>query len=151
MKISTKGRYALRLMLDLATEGNGKPVSIKDIAGRQDISEKYLEQIISSLNRAGYVKSVRGSQGGYLISFSFHTIPKGNHLPIHIQKLMRQVSLHCHNHLHCKLVWQSRKVLQVSLQSDESGCRELYTLEILCLFHVPGEMWHFLQARKVFQ
>ena len=55
MKISTKGRYALRLMLDLATEGNGKPVSIKDIAGRQDISEKYLEQIISSLNRAGYV------------------------------------------------------------------------------------------------
>ena len=48
MKISTKGRYALRLMLDLATEGNGKPVSIKDIAGRQDISEKYLEQIISS-------------------------------------------------------------------------------------------------------
>ena len=40
MKISTKGRYALRLMLDLATEGNGKPVSIKDIAGRQDISEK---------------------------------------------------------------------------------------------------------------
>ena len=67
MKISTKGRYALRLMLDLATEGNGKPVSIKDIAGRQDISEKYLEQIISSLNRAGYVKSVRGSQGGYLL------------------------------------------------------------------------------------
>ena len=67
MKISTKGRYALRLMLDLATEGKGKPVSIKDIAGRQDISEKYLEQIISSLNRAGYVKSVRGSQGGYLL------------------------------------------------------------------------------------
>ena len=67
MKISTKGRYALRLMLDLATEGNGKPVSIKDIAGRQDISEKYLEQIISSQNRAGYVKSVRGSQGGYLL------------------------------------------------------------------------------------
>ena len=67
MKISTKGRYALRLMLDLATEGNGKPVSIKDIAGRQDISEKYLEQIISVLNKAGYVKSVRGPQGGYLL------------------------------------------------------------------------------------
>ena len=87
----------------------------------------------------------------YLISFSFHTIPKGSHLPIHIQKLMQQVSLHCHNHLHCKLVWQSQKVLQVSLQSDESGYRELYTPEILCLFHVLGEMWHFLQARKVFQ
>ena len=64
MRISTKGRYALRLMLDLAMEENGKPVSIKDIAGRQGISEKYLEQIISSLNKAGYVKSVRGAQGG---------------------------------------------------------------------------------------
>ena len=67
MRISTKGRYALRLMLDLAMEENGKPVSIKDIAGRQGISEKYLEQIISSLNKAGYVKSVRGAQGGYLL------------------------------------------------------------------------------------
>ena len=67
MRISTKGRYALRLMLDLAMEENGKPVSIKDIAGRQGISEKYLEQIISSLNKAGYVKSVRGAQGGYFL------------------------------------------------------------------------------------
>ena len=68
MKISTTGRYARRLMLDLATEGNGKPVSIKDIAGRQDISEKYLEQIISVLNKAGFVRSIRGPQGGYVLS-----------------------------------------------------------------------------------
>lgn len=67
MKISTKGRYALRLMLDLATHGTGSPVSIKDIAKRQEISEKYLEQIISLLNKAGYVKSVRGAQGGYVL------------------------------------------------------------------------------------
>ena len=67
MRISTKGRYAIKLMLDLATNDNGEPVSIKDIAGRQDISEKYLEQIISVLNKAGYVKSVRGPQGGYLL------------------------------------------------------------------------------------
>ena len=87
----------------------------------------------------------------YLISFSFHTIPKGNHLPIHIQKLMRQVSLYCHNHLRCKLVRQPRKILQVSLQSDESGCRELCTLGILYLFHGQEVMRHFLQARKVFQ
>ncbi len=68
MKISTKGRYALRLMLDLATYNTGEPISIKDIAGRQEISEKYLEQIISILNRAGYVRSVRGAQGGYLLT-----------------------------------------------------------------------------------
>lgn len=67
MKISTKGRYALRLMLDLATNNTGEPVSLKDVARRQGISDKYLEQIISVLNKAGYVKSVRGAQGGYLL------------------------------------------------------------------------------------
>lgn len=65
MKISTKGRYALRLMLDLAIHDTGEPVRIRDIAARQEISEKYLEQIISILNKAGFVRSVRGPQGGY--------------------------------------------------------------------------------------
>lgn len=65
MKISTKGRYALRLMLDLALNNTGEYITIKSIAARQNISEKYLEQIISLLNRAGYVKSIRGAQGGY--------------------------------------------------------------------------------------
>ncbi len=68
MRISTKGRYALRLMLDLAVEAAEKPVSLKDIADRQQISGKYLEQIISVLNKAGFVKSIRGSQGGYLLT-----------------------------------------------------------------------------------
>lgn len=67
MKISTKGRYALRLMVDLAMNSAGEPVSLKDVAKRQGISDKYLEQIISILNRAGYVKSIRGAQGGYLL------------------------------------------------------------------------------------
>lgn len=67
MKISTKGRYALRLMIDLATNDKGNPIRIKDIAERQKISDKYLEQIISVLNKAGYVKSVRGPQGGYIL------------------------------------------------------------------------------------
>ena len=67
MKISTKGRYALRLMLDLAMNSAGQPVSLKDVAKRQEISDKYLEQIISLLIRAGYVRSVRGAQGGYLL------------------------------------------------------------------------------------
>ena len=65
MKISTKGRYALRLMLDLAMNGENNVVRIKDIAERQQISDKYLEQIISVLNKAGYVRSTRGPQGGY--------------------------------------------------------------------------------------
>lgn len=68
MKISTKGRYALRLMLDLAVYNTGEPIALKDIARRQEISEKYLEQIISVLNKAGYVRSVRGAQGGYTLT-----------------------------------------------------------------------------------
>ena len=67
MKISTKGRYALRLMLDIALHSSEKPVSIKESAKRQHISDKYLEQIISTLNNAGYVRSIRGPQGGYLL------------------------------------------------------------------------------------
>ncbi|MDE7020991.1 MAG: Rrf2 family transcriptional regulator [Lachnospiraceae bacterium] len=67
MKISTKGRYALRLMLDLATYSTDGPVCLKDVARRQQISDKYLEQIIATLNKAGYVRSIRGAQGGYLL------------------------------------------------------------------------------------
>ena len=68
MKISTKGRYALRLMLDIALNDAKTPVRIKDIAERQQISDKYLEQIVSSLNKAGYVRSIRGPQGGYRLT-----------------------------------------------------------------------------------
>ena len=68
MKISTKGRYALRLMLDIAMNSTVNPVPLKDTAERQSISVKYLEQIISSLVRVGYVKSIRGPQGGYRLA-----------------------------------------------------------------------------------
>lgn len=68
MKVSTKGRYALRLMLDLAKNNTGEMIRIKDIAARQNVSEKYLEQIVTSLRRAGYVKSLRGAQGGYRLA-----------------------------------------------------------------------------------
>ena len=67
MKVSTRGRYALRLMIDLAMNDDGTPIRVKDVAERQGISDKYLEQIISVLNKAGYVKSVRGPQGGYIL------------------------------------------------------------------------------------
>ncbi len=68
MKISTKGRYAVRVMLDLALHNTGECIKVKDIAERQGLSEKYLEQIIATLNKAGYVRSVRGAQGGYRLA-----------------------------------------------------------------------------------
>lgn len=65
MKISTKGRYAIRLMLDIAMNSNGGNVSLKDVAKRQDVSLKYLEQIVNMLSKAGFLKAQRGAQGGY--------------------------------------------------------------------------------------
>lgn len=69
MKISTRGRYALRLMLDLALRQEGeRPVSLRDVSGRQGISEKYLEQIVTPLCREGLLRGVRGAGGGYLLT-----------------------------------------------------------------------------------
>ena len=68
MKISTKGRYALRLMLDLANNHQYGYTPVKEISLRQDISDKYLEQIISRLSKAGLVVSARGAQGGYKLA-----------------------------------------------------------------------------------
>ncbi|MCR5625925.1 MAG: Rrf2 family transcriptional regulator [Lachnospiraceae bacterium] len=70
MRISTKGRYAVSVMLDLALHNDGEYVKVKEISSRQQISEKYLEQIIAILNKAGYVKSLRGAKGGYMIADS---------------------------------------------------------------------------------
>lgn len=77
MRISTKGRYALRLMLDLALNNTGEYITIKSIAARQEISEKYLEQIITLLSRAKYVKSTRGAQGGYMLAMKPHEYTVG--------------------------------------------------------------------------
>ena len=68
MKVSTRGRYALRLMIDLAHHRNEGYVSLKEISARQDITVRYLEQIIAILLKAGFVQSFRGKAGGYRLS-----------------------------------------------------------------------------------
>ena len=68
MKISTKGRYALRVMTDLALNSNEKYITVKEISKRQEISNKYLEQIIALLNKAGYLETARGNTGGYKLA-----------------------------------------------------------------------------------
>ena len=68
MKISTKGRYALRMMIDIAEQNSSEWVPIKDISERQKISVKYLEQIVTNLTRAGLLRSGRGSSGGYMLT-----------------------------------------------------------------------------------
>lgn len=68
MRISTKGRYAMCVMLDLAEHYKEGPVALKDIAARQNISKKYLEQIVALLNRPDFLKTIRGAQGGYMLA-----------------------------------------------------------------------------------
>lgn len=68
MKISTKGRYGLKAMLDLAVHNTDGQVSLKSIADREGLSENYLEQLFAALKKAGIVKSIRGSQGGYTLA-----------------------------------------------------------------------------------
>ncbi|MBE5808267.1 MAG: Rrf2 family transcriptional regulator [Clostridiales bacterium] len=68
MLISTRGRYALRFMIDLAEHNNGEAVTLRAVSQRQDISVKYLEQIVTLLNRAGLIRSIRGNQGGYVLA-----------------------------------------------------------------------------------
>ena len=113
MRISTKGRYAMQLMLDLARYNTGEPISLKDISKRQEISEKYLEQIISLLNKGGFVRSVRGAQGGYLLNRDPKDYKEGEILRITEGDLapeacLDQNSMECEKRTGCATVrlWQ---------------------------------------------
>lgn len=78
MKISTKGRYGLRVMLDLARHGRKERVPLREISKRQNITIKYLEQIITPLVRAGYIESYRGNHGGYMLLIDPESITLGD-------------------------------------------------------------------------
>lgn len=68
MRFSTRGRYGVQIMVDLAQHAAEGPISLKSVADRQNLSENYLEQLVPELRRAGLVKSIRGSQGGYVLA-----------------------------------------------------------------------------------
>ena len=77
MKVSTKGRYGLRAIIDLALYSKNDLVPLASIAERQDISKSYLEQVFSALRKAGFVKSIKGAQGGYVLSSEAQDITVG--------------------------------------------------------------------------
>ena len=77
MKLSTKGRYGLRALIDLAQHGGEGPVSITSIAERQEISERYLVQLMSKLKKAGIIQSIRGAQGGYVLAKELEEVSVG--------------------------------------------------------------------------
>ena len=78
MKISTKGRYGLRALIDIAQDSEIEPVPISSISARQDISERYLEQLMALLKRAGLIKSIRGAGGGYVLAKDVSEISVGD-------------------------------------------------------------------------
>lgn len=115
MKLSTKGRYGLRAMVDLADHQETNPVSISSIAARQDISISYLEQLLAKLRKAGLVKSVRGAQGGYVLTKEAKEISVGEILralegdltPVNCVELNKDEKS-CSGSKYCvtKYVWQ---------------------------------------------
>jgi len=68
MKLSSRGRYGVRAMFELALHYNQGSIPLRSVAGKQDINENYLEQLVASLRKAGLVKSIRGAQGGYMLA-----------------------------------------------------------------------------------
>ena len=116
MKLSTKGRYGLRAMVDLADHQETNPVSISSISARQDISISYLEQLLAKLRKAGLVKSVRGAQGGYVLTRKAEEISVGEILsvlegdltPVNCSELNNKEEKSCSGSQYCvtKYVWQ---------------------------------------------
>lgn len=78
MKISTKGRYALRMLIELASHPENSYLSLKEVSQRQNISKKYLEQIVPMLNKSGILRTVRGNKGGYMLAKPPHQCTVGD-------------------------------------------------------------------------
>lgn len=115
MKLSTKGRYGLKAMFELSLNQNQGPISLKVIAKKQNISDQYLEQIFSALKKAGLVKSVRGAQGGYLLTKEAKNITVGDILtvlegPVSLSDCVLDEDI-CENSNVCvtKIVWEKMK------------------------------------------
>ncbi|HHV84144.1 MAG TPA: Rrf2 family transcriptional regulator [Tepidanaerobacter syntrophicus] len=114
MKLSTKGRYGLKAMYDLALNYGGEPMPLKNIAERQDISEPYLEQLMAILKKEGLVQSVRGAYGGYLLTREPSKITVGDVLralegPIGlVDCVLEQDAAECEKYDSCitRIVWE---------------------------------------------
>ena len=139
MKISTKGRYALRMLLDLAEHKNDGYIALKDIAARQNISKKYLEQIIPVLNKSDILNANRGYQGGYKLAKSPEKYTVGDILRL-TEGSIAPVACLDHNPIECDRcddcitlpIWKGlHKVISdyldsVTLQDKKKKKKELY-------------------------
>ena len=114
MKLSTKGRYGVKAMVDLAIHYGESPISIKSISQRQGISEYYLEQLFSALRKAKLIKSIRGAQGGYVLNKLSEEITVADIMevlegPIEISDCVEGTTCNNGNCCATRLVWQKIK------------------------------------------
>jgi len=114
MKLSTKGRYGVRAMVDLASNYGSAPISIKTISKRENLSEYYLEQLFSPLRRANIIRSIRGAQGGYVLCKPPNEITVGDIMtilegPIEIADCIDGVECDSSDCCATKTVWEKIK------------------------------------------
>ncbi len=107
MMVSTKGRYALRVLVDLAEHSNGAYIPLKDIAARQEISEKYLENIIATLSKANFLDGLRGKGGGYKLTKAPEKYTVGSILKL-VEGSLSPVSCLGNEQNHCKRIAECR-------------------------------------------
>ncbi len=132
MKISTKGRYGLRALIDLAQYSEIEPVSINNIAARQGISERYLEQLMTLMKKAGLIKSIRGAGGGYVLAKDMSEISVGDVLralegslePVECTAFRPEDSCEAAGGCVTKYVWQ-RINESINQTVDEISIRQL--------------------------
>ena len=114
MKLSTKGKYGVKAMVDLAINYGEKPVSIKAISQRQNISDYYLEQLFSSLRKAKLIRSIRGAQGGYVLNRAPEEITVADIMevlegPIEIAECLEGVTCDRIDCCATKLLWEKNQ------------------------------------------
>ena len=132
MKISTKGRYGLRALIDLAQYSEIEPVSINSIATRQTISERYLEQLMTLMKKAGLIKSIRGAGGGYVLAKDMGEISvgdvlralEGNLQPVECAAFSQEDSCEASGACVTKYVWQ-RINESINKTVDEISLKQL--------------------------
>lgn len=144
MKISAKGRYALRLMIDLAEHQNGEYIALKEISARQNISIKYLEQIVVILGKAGFLRSIRGPQGGYMLAREAASYTAGDILRVTEGKLVPIACLEddpnqCKRQEECSTIHFWEGLYRVINEYVDS-----VTLEDLVLQHKKSAGWDFI-------
>ncbi|MFH1540047.1 MAG: Rrf2 family transcriptional regulator [bacterium] len=138
MKINTRARYALRMMADIYKNGNGAPVSLKEVAKRQNLSQRYLAQLAIPLKNAALLKSIWGNQGGYLLAkpgdeIRILDIIEAVDGPVSIMECVTDEEL-CPRNDYCEC-----RVLWVDINEAINGIMAKYTLEDLIRGKRPGK------------